>query len=130
MDYEILVQKVYETILESGDNAIDVGAHVGRHTFPITNKIAPIGKVFAFEPLPMCLRQLSKSIAKKYYSLKEIISLYPFALSDYEAEAEFIVAVDALGHSCFKERKYDYETRTDKIRVNVRKLDNILFKIY
>jgi hypothetical protein len=63
MDYEILVQKVYETILESGDNAIGVGAHVGRHTFPIANKIAPNGKIFAFEPLPMCLRQLNKSIA-------------------------------------------------------------------
>lgn len=124
-DYEMILQKVYEAILETGDYAIDVGAHVGRHTFPIARKIAPDGKVFAVEPLPACQKELRQKIAEDYKDLDGVISLYPYALSDYEGHSEFIITVDAPGYSGLRERTLDFNTRSKKIQVEIRKADNL-----
>jgi FkbM family methyltransferase len=107
MDYESIVQNVYESILESGDIAIDVGAHIGRHTIPIAKKIAPNGRVYAFEPLPMCQDSLRNSI-KTDPQLSEIITVYPYALSDYEGKSDFTIVKEDLGYSGLKERRLDH----------------------
>ena len=126
MDFEVLVQNVYESILEDGDITIDAGAHVGRHTFPMARSVSPTGKVFCFEPLPMCRDAMLLSISKEFPELEKVISLYSFALSDYAGESEFVVAVDALGYSGLRERKYDCETKLKKIPVTVKKIDDVL----
>ncbi len=117
MDYESLLQRVYESFLESGDIAIDVGAHVGRHTIPIAKKISPDGRVYAVEPLPMGQKSLQNIFANS--------KLYPYALSDYEAESEFIFVVNDPGYSGLRERKYDNNATLEKIKVPVKKLDNV-----
>jgi FkbM family methyltransferase len=129
MDYELIVQKVYESILENGDIAIDVGAHVGRHTIPIARKIAPNGKVFACEPLPMCQSPLLNSIKTNPLNLNGIVTVYPYALSDFEGISDFTIVVDDIGYSGLKERKIDNNSRIEKIKVNVKKLDNLFSKI-
>jgi len=126
MDYESLVQEVYESILESGDSAIDVGAHVGRHTIPIAKRIAPNGRVHAFEPLSMCQKFLIKLINSEFKELSEIITLYPYALSDYEGESDFTIVKNDLGYSGLKERKFDNNSSREKIKVPVKRLDDIL----
>ncbi len=130
IDYEMLVQKVYESVLENGDTAIDVGAHIGRHTIPIARKVYPKGKVYAFEPLSECRKSMLASLKKESPELLSIISLYPFAISNYEGESEFTVAIDSLGYSGLKERSYDNETRISKIPVTVKKLDTILSGVH
>jgi FkbM family methyltransferase len=129
MDYEIIVQKVYESILESGDNAVDIGAHLGRHTIPIAKKIAPNGKVYAIEPLPMCKSILLNIINNDPCKLTEIITLYPYALSNYEAESDFIVVKDDPGYSGLRERRLDNKSEIEKIKVTVRKLDDLFSKL-
>ena len=57
-DYEAAVQRVYEAVLDHGDLALDVGAHIGRHTFPMAASVGAAGRVLAFEPLDDCRRQL------------------------------------------------------------------------
>ncbi len=125
MDYESILQKVYESILESGDVAIDVGAHVGRHTIPIAKKIIPNGRVYAIEPLPMCQNRLLNLINADSQLLSEIVTLYPYALSDYEGISDFTIVKDDLGYSGLKERKLDNKSRLEKSRVFTKKLDNL-----
>ena len=39
------------SLLRPGDTAIDVGAHIGSYTIPITRAVGPAGQVIAIEPL-------------------------------------------------------------------------------
>lgn len=125
LDYEIMVQKVYESILEDGDNVIDVGAHIGRHTIPIAKKIAPNGKVFAIEPLPMCQDSLHDTINLNFRDLESLIVVYPYALGDFDGESDFTIVLDDLGYSGLKERNHAVISRLKHIKVPVRKIDNL-----
>jgi predicted methyltransferase len=50
-DFEAVLRRVYESVLKPGDVAIDAGAHIGSHTFPMALTVGPEGKVYAFEPI-------------------------------------------------------------------------------
>jgi FkbM family methyltransferase len=129
IDFESILQEVYESILDNGDIAIDIGAHIGRHTIPIAKKIIPNGRVYAFEPLPSCQKQLLKSIKNDSQKLTKIITVYPNALSDYEGESDFTIVKDDLAYSGLIERKLDHKSTTEKIKVTVKKLDNLVTDI-
>ena len=124
IDYESRVQRLYEAILRPGDACIDVGAHEGRHMFPMARCVAPGGRVFAFEPIPGMFEALRGEIPKRVKG--PIVGLFPFAASDNEGESEFVLAVDNLGYSGLRERVYDTPTRLERIRVQTRKLDTVL----
>ncbi len=129
MDFESIVQAAYEAILAPGDIAIDVGAHLGRHTIPMAKRVFPSGRVFAVEPLPTCRKALEDEIAERHRELSGVITVCPYALSDYDGKANFVVAVDALAYSGLKRREYDSPTRLDKIRVKVRRADSLFFQL-
>ena len=129
IDYEMLVQATYDACLKDEDIAVDVGAHIGQHCIPMAERVLPSGKVFAFEPLPMCREILAEKIAQHPRGLSSVITIYPYALSDFDGEAEFVVAKDALACSGLKERKYDWPTRLDRIIVKVRKIDSLLLDL-
>jgi FkbM family methyltransferase len=124
MDFETKVQNVYQTVLRPGMGAIDVGAHVGRHGLEMTKCVSPGGRVMMFEPLPD-LYSVLRSHIEGDPSIKKCAEIHPFALSDITGETEFCVAVDALGYSGIRERHYDVPTRVQRIRVSVRRLDEV-----
>jgi FkbM family methyltransferase len=127
--FELVVQGIYESILEPGDVAVDVGAHVGSHTIPMARKVFPNGKILAFEPLPMIRELLTGHIYANHRELVEIIDLHPFALSNFEGDADFIVAKDALAYSGLKKRNYDIPTELKKISVTVKMADSLLLDL-
>lgn len=49
--FEEAIRSVYEAVLQPGDSAIDVGAHTGKHTFPMAECVTKDGRVIAFEPI-------------------------------------------------------------------------------
>lgn len=51
------------TLIEEGDNVIDIGANYGVYTLPIARKVGPRGHVFAFEPASSTSQFLERSIA-------------------------------------------------------------------
>jgi FkbM family methyltransferase len=53
--------------LAPGDNAIDVGAHVGLFTMHMAERVGPGGRVYAFEPFPANAGLLKRSIAENRY---------------------------------------------------------------
>jgi FkbM family methyltransferase len=123
--YEVLVQEVYEAVLQEGDIAIDVGAHHGRHCLAMAEKVFPTGKVLAFEPLPMCRKSLEKEIADYFPELARVLTVHPYALSNFTGTTEFVVAKDALAYSGLKERQYDWPTKLERIPIGVWQLDDL-----
>lgn len=129
IDYESLVQYCYEAILRDGDIAIDVGAHVGRHTIPMAKCVFPSGKVVAFEPLPSCRQTLDKELAGQHQELADLVTIVGDALGNTSGPAEFVVAADALGYSGLRERRYDWPTRLERIPVQVERLDDLFLDL-
>jgi len=124
-DYEGALQVAYESFLRPGDTAIDVGAHVGRHTLPIARRVLPGGQVIAFEPLPFCRTMLEDTLAFELGGARERVRVLPFALGERAASTEFVVAQDAPEYSGLQERVYDVPTRLERIPVEVRTLDEL-----
>lgn len=125
MDFEARVQRVYERLLSPGDVAIDVGAHLGRHLFPMARRVAPTGRVIAFEPLPACRERLKLTLDEGYADLQPIVTIHGCALAEASGPAEFVVAREALAYSGLRQRTYDVPTTVERIPIEVRRLDEL-----
>lgn len=123
IDFERIVQDVYEAILRPGDVAIDVGAHVGRHTLPMARCVGERGKVIAVEPIEVCRAELEQRLATE--GLSSIVELAPVALSDHTGMASFVIAEEHLPHSGLQITPYPSPTTTSTIAVEVQTLDEL-----
>jgi FkbM family methyltransferase len=123
-DYEARVERFYSRILSPGDVCVDVGAHSGRHTFPMSRVVGPSRRVFAFEPLPLVRAALFESL--KSSGLDGMVTLSAAALSDFTGRSTFVVAEDAPEESGLRERTYNVPTATKRIDVDVMTLDGAL----
>lgn len=128
IDYERIIQDVYEAVLHPGAVAIDIGAHRGRHTLPLVRCVAPSGNVFAVEPLPACQVALQQEI-QAHANLPTLVEILPFALSDQAGKASFVVAEDHLDFSGLREVPYPTKTKTSRITVEVETLDNLFLAL-
>ncbi|HUR51005.1 MAG TPA: FkbM family methyltransferase [Mycobacteriales bacterium] len=61
-EFERIVRRVYEAVLQPGDAAVDVGAHVGKHTLPLALACGAEGSVLAVEPIPWAYDQLVRRV--------------------------------------------------------------------
>ena len=50
-EFERIIRRVYEAVLQPGDVAFDAGAHVGKHSLPMLMAVAPAGTVVALDPV-------------------------------------------------------------------------------
>ncbi len=124
-DYEAVVQRVYEAVLDRGDLALDVGAHLGRHTFPMAASVGPAGRVLAFEPLDDCRRQLLAELRADSAGSAQRTAVYGWALGRERGHAEFVVALDFPAYSGLRERVYDAPTRIQKRHVRLETIDRM-----
>lgn len=125
MDFEERVRRVYNEVLRDGDLAVDVGAHRGLHTLPMARAVAPGGRVWAFEPLPACRRELVAALGNEPGPVAATVSVCREALSDFVGAADYVVAVDAPAYSGLRRRTYDVPTRLETMRVDVTTLDDV-----
>jgi len=98
---------------------IDVGANIGKYSIILGKKLNDTGKVLAFEPMPEIFKILKKNIDLN--NLQNIIPI-EIALGDEEGYIEFYLDKENVGgggHSLVKKTE-------NKIKVQVKKLDNIL----
>ena len=119
-----MLQRFYESVLKSGMNAIDVGAHVGRHALEMVRLVGPSGHVYAYEPIPSLYESLKTQSNRE--ELKNVLKVYPYALSNSEGIIDFCLAVDTPWFSGILERVYDEPTRVEHIYVESHKLDEII----
>jgi len=62
-EFERILRRVFESALRPGDGAVDVGAHVGKHTIPLALAVQSTGWVAAIEPLPWAIQRLEERAA-------------------------------------------------------------------
>ena len=120
-DFENILEEFYTALLVPGDVCVDVGAHLGRHALPIARRVGPAGEVHAFEPIPDCVATLRTAFAALRGGAKMV--LYPTALGDFTGLSEFVLVKNLPEYSGLKERVYDQPVETQKIQVEVHKLD-------
>ncbi len=78
--YEGFATRHLQSLLEPGDVAVDVGAHVGYFSLLASRLVGSTGRVVAFEPNPTNRAQLLRNIE---INAASNVSVAPFALADY-----------------------------------------------
>ena len=63
---------LFKYLLQSGDVAIDAGAHIGSSTLPMADAVGPLEKVFAFAPQGFNFSRLCSNVA-----LNGLTNVYP-----------------------------------------------------
>jgi len=117
--YDRLTLRIMQKVIKPDSNCIDVGCHKGEILDQIL-RLAPHGKHFAFEPIPI----FSKSLQQKYASL---VSIFPFALSNQAGTTSFHFVKNAPAFSGIKERSYLINNpNIEKIEVELKRLDDVL----
>lgn len=126
-DYEAKLEAFYKRCLQPGDTAIDVGAHLGRHTLPMARSAGTRGRIFAFEPLPSIRDSLIKRVEEQTLRDPAVapIRIYPFALSDHSGIEDFVSVKELPEYSGLRERTYDSPVSRERINVDVRRLDSM-----
>lgn len=113
-DWEAMLEMVYCKWIGPGDTVLDIGAHLGRHTFPLLQCVGPTGRVYAFEPLPMVFRQLSARLNRPNAILVNA------AAAAEDGTATFVHAQGTPGESGFKQRIYNNPDQARPVEITVK----------
>jgi FkbM family methyltransferase len=118
--YDAQTKKVIAKVCKANSNCIDIGCHKGE-VLDIMRKHAPNGQHFAFEPLPDLFVQLQTKYAQTN------CQVFPYALSDNEAQQDFNYVISNPAYSGLVKRRYDRPNEKDtKIKVQTKRLDDVL----
>ncbi|NBS54060.1 FkbM family methyltransferase [bacterium] len=69
----------YDSFLQKGMVAVDVGANIGLHTLFMAKRVAPGGRVLAFEPSPKNFSRLKEHVEK---NCADNVHIFPLAVGD------------------------------------------------
>ncbi len=101
---------------------LDVGAHHGLYTLLASKCVGRNGRVIAFEPSFRERRRLKRHLR---YNPCANVEIQPCALGDHNGEADLYL-VEGMHDWCNSLRTPNVEERTSKVRVEVRRLDDVL----
>jgi len=102
---------------------VDVGANIGKYTVIVGKALKNNGKVISFEPMPENFEILKKNI-----KLNKINNVFTFECGLGDKEEKLDLYLDEVGvgggaHSLVKDNP---NTTNNKIKITIRKLDNIV----
>jgi FkbM family methyltransferase len=101
--YEDVITALYSRILRPGDTAVDGGANLGLHTYPMADLVGPSGRVHAYEVIPTLTATMRNRI--RTASLTQI-HLHEQAISDRVEDVSFNWVKNAWGFSGLRSRDY------------------------
>ncbi|MEO8603829.1 MAG: FkbM family methyltransferase [bacterium] len=84
--HEPHVMSRLDALLPVGAVAWDIGANIGTYTLALARLVGPSGRVYAFEPNPLCVYFLRMNLSENALPQCEI---FPLALSDAAGELAF-----------------------------------------
>jgi FkbM family methyltransferase len=108
--------------LRPGMTVLDVGAHHGLYTLLASKCVGRDGRVIAFEPSPRERRRLARHLRLNRCANVEV---WPVALGDQQGEADLYL-VEGIHDWCNSLRVPNIEERASRVRVEVRRLDDVL----
>jgi FkbM family methyltransferase len=120
--FEMAEAAFVERVLRPGMTVLDVGAHHGLYTLLASKLVGRDGRVIAFEPSSRERRRLERHLRINRCGNVEIQAC---ALGDYIGEADFYL-VEGMHDWCNSLRAPNIEERVSKVRVEVRRLDDVL----
>lgn len=119
--YDKLTADVISNLLEDSSGAIDIGCHRGEILDLILKK-APLGRHYAFEPLPAFA-----AILRRRYQAHPNVKIFECALSDMKGHSTFQYNVTSPDYSGIRRRTYDRgDTNIKQIEVTVATLDSLI----
>lgn len=121
--FEHVIAEIYTSLLSPGDAALDGGAHVGRHTFPMAERVGGHGLVLAVEPLPDLARKLAKKAKLGKFGQIQIVDK---ALYDRVARIPFHWVKAHSAYSGIERRRYDFDDKIRVVEVEATTIDAIL----
>lgn len=89
---EIPVLTWFRALLKPGDNILDIGANMGCMAVVAASRVAPRGRVLAFEASPQILPNLKRNIALNRCAN---VDIHPFAVSDKSGTVTFNIAAES-----------------------------------
>lgn len=107
--YELAKQKLFSSLLKSGETVYDIGANVGVYTLIAAARAGTDGRVHAFEPLPENIRYL-----RRHLDLNAVknVTVHECAVSDRTGTACFSVHGSRMQGALVPEGQLEVETIT------------------
>ncbi|HEX9158724.1 MAG TPA: FkbM family methyltransferase [Rhizomicrobium sp.] len=121
--FESVIEDIYKHVLSVGALALDGGAHVGRHAFPMAECVGPNGLILAVEAHPKLARDLVKRTKKRGFAQVEVVGR---ALSDRVGPSTFHCVTQHPAYSGIRARRYDFEDTVQVIAVEATTIDALL----
>ena len=119
LEYDRLTKEILRKHLSANSNAIDIGCHKGE-ILELILGFAPVGKHYAFEPLPHLYEELQRKFGKR-------VNIHPFALSDQNGITQFQFVKNAPAFSGIRKRKYLIDQPDiEEIEVQMKTLDDVI----
>jgi FkbM family methyltransferase len=120
--FERVIEDIYTSVLGIGDVALDGGAHVGRHSFPMANCVGPQGIVLAVEAHPKLARRLVQRARKHHARQVQVIDK---ALYDRVGHVSFHCTKQHPAYSGIEARRYDFEEAVEVVEVEATTIDTL-----
>jgi FkbM family methyltransferase len=121
--YEPIETAVLQTLAKRSALVLDIGANVGYYAVRLGKVIPSNGRIFCFEPLPECFRQLTANI--ELNKLGHSVKALQFAISDCDGTAELHVP-QVSGTSASSMRVLHPDETNQAIQIETRRLDGVL----
>src|SRR5438132_11672625 len=110
--FESVISDIYTAVLKKGDLAVDGGANVGRHTFPMAEAVGTSGLVLAVEAIPALAKSLENEVRRRKLPQVRVVGK---ALYDRLTNVEYHFVENNPGYSGIEARRYDFEARVKRI---------------
>jgi FkbM family methyltransferase len=121
--FEQIIENICRAVLKPGDLALDGGAHVGRHTWPMAECVGHSGRVIAVEAHPRLGRELVRRVRKRRLPQVEVVRM---ALYDRPGRVRFQCVKEHPAYSGIEKRRYDFPDRVKETEVEATTIDSLV----
>src|SRR5438045_7408678 len=123
--FERIIADIYSVTLKPGDLALDGGANVGRHTFPMAEAVGDKGLVLAVEAIPALARRLAAEAARRNFPQIRVIEK---AIYHRATTVDYHLVENNPGYSGIEARRYDFDPQVKRIPLRTVTIDSLLSK--
>jgi FkbM family methyltransferase len=114
--YEEEINKLIRISLRNGGNALDIGGNIGLQSIRMSQCAGSTGKVIAFEPLDYLQEKFRRNtLLNKALN----VVLLPYALSNEESEADFMINVNSWNQGTFSLNTKESGTEIQHVYVKI-----------
>jgi FkbM family methyltransferase len=114
--YEDEINKLIRISLKNGGNALDIGGNIGLQSIRMSQCAGPAGKVYAFEPLNYLQQKFTRNML---LNKADNVTLFPYALSDKESQADFTINTNSWNQGTFSLNNNGNGTEVQQVTIKI-----------